>query len=322
LTTLFKTWKRWQPCSRRCCERTDLLTVRTRGMVESTIFKPDSPRRLLVAFAHPDDESFGPAGTIIHYASQGVAVHAICATRGEAGSVDPELLAGYRSLAELRTQELRCAARCLGLTGLHILDYADSGMEGAPENQNPACLFQAPLEEVVGKIVRLVRQIRPQVVITFGPSGGYFHPDHVKMHQAATLAFTAAGDAARFPDQFADGLQPYQPQKLYYTVFPQRLVRILVRILPLLGQNPAALGRNKDIDLKRVAAVEQRLTTRIHVGAHYEAAQRAALCYASQGAGGRRSPIFLGKWLFRYDTYTRAAPPFEGGQVERDLFDE
>ena len=90
-------------------------------------------RRLLVALAHPDDESFGPAGTIIHYARQGVAVHYICATRGEAGHVDPELLARAGSLADLRTQELLCAARHLGLAAVHFLGYRDSGHAG----QNP-----------------------------------------------------------------------------------------------------------------------------------------------------------------------------------------
>ena len=165
--------------------------------METIILKEtDASRRLLVAFAHPDDESFGPAGTIIRYANRGVAVHYICATRGEAGHVDPELLEGYTSVADLRTQELMCAAGHLGLAGLHLLDYHDSGMEGAPENQNPASLYQAPLEEVVERITGLIRQIRPQVVITFDRTGGYFHPDHVKMHTATTQAFHAAGDPA------------------------------------------------------------------------------------------------------------------------------
>jgi hypothetical protein len=108
-----------------------------------TLKETDASRRLLVATAHPDDETFGPAGTIIRYARSGVAVHVICATRGEVGHVDPELLEGYDSLADLRTQELLCAARHLGLAGLHLLDHHDSGMEGAPENQNPDSLYQA-----------------------------------------------------------------------------------------------------------------------------------------------------------------------------------
>jgi LmbE family N-acetylglucosaminyl deacetylase len=290
-------------------------------MESITLKESDASRRLLLAFAHPDDESFGPAGTIIRYANRGVAVHYVCATRGEAGHVDPELLAGYNSLAELRTKELQCAARHLGLAGLHLLDYHDSGMENTPENQNPECLYQAPLEEVGERITGLIRQIRPQVVITFDPSGGYFHPDHVKMHQATTLAFHAAGDPQRFSTQLEQGLLPYQPLKLYYIAFPRWLLRLVARILPLLGQDPAAMGENNDIDLSRIVGVEQAVTTKINVVASFEASQRAARCYASQTSGGENPmPEFLRRWLFRSDSYTRVVPPFEGGRLERDLF--
>lgn len=290
--------------------------------MESTILKDSSAeRRLLVALAHPDDESFGPAGTIARYANQGVAVHYVCATRGEVGHADPELLAGYGSVAELRMEELACAAGHLGLTGLHFLGYQDSGMENAPENQNPACLFQAPMEEVVERITRLIRQIRPQVVLTFDPTGGYYHPDHVKIHQATTLAFHAAGDPEQFPGQLDGGLGTHRPQKLYYTVFPQRLVKLLVRILPLFGQDPAAMGRNKDVNLKRIVDVEQAVTTRIQVDSAFEASQRAARCYASQMSGSESRFLNLyRKWMFRFDQYTRAVPPFKEDEVEQDLF--
>ncbi|MGD9147786.1 MAG: PIG-L deacetylase family protein [Anaerolineae bacterium] len=291
-------------------------------MIESTILKAtDADRRLLVAFAHPDDESFGPAGTIVRYTSHGVAVHYVCATRGEVGHADPELLAGYDSVAELRMAELECAAGHLGLSGVHLLGYHDSGMENTPENQNPDCLFQAPMEEVVGRITRLIRGIRPQVVLTFDATGGYFHPDHVKMHQATTLAFHAAGDPERFPGQLDGGLPAHQPQKLYYTVFPQRLVRLMVRVLPLFGQDPAAMGRNKDVDFKRLVDVERTVTTKIHVAPWFEASLRASRCYASQmsGGDGRVFDLFR-RWMYRYDLYTRIVPPFKDEQVERDLF--
>ncbi len=288
--------------------------------MESIIYRSNAPRRLLLAFAHPDDESFGPAGTIIHYARQGVAVHYACATRGEAGSVDPQLLAGYDSLADLRTIEMRCAAQPLGLTGLHILDYRDSGMENTADNQNPASLFQAPLEDVAEKLACLIRRIRPQVVVTFDPSGGYFHPDHVKMHQATTLAFHTAGDAQHYTRQISEGLAPYQPQKLYYTAFPRAWVRLLIKIMPLLGQNPAAFGRNKDINLQRIAQVEQTVTTRIAVKPYYDNVQQAVRCYVSQLGHARRWPKFLDRWMFRHDAYTRIVPPAHDGQLEHDLF--
>jgi LmbE family N-acetylglucosaminyl deacetylase len=288
---------------------------------ESIIFKKeDSPQRLLIAFAHPDDESFGPAGTIIHYARRGVAVHYVCGTRGEVGTVDPDMLAGYSSLAELRTEELKCAAQPLGLTGLHLLNYHDSGMENSPDNQNPACLFQAPLEDVVEKITRLIRRIRPQVVLTFDPSGGYFHPDHIKMHQATTLAFHAAGDPERFAHQLDNGLMPYQAQKLYYTAFSRTVAKIMVKVLPLFGRDPTALGRNHDVNLKRIVQVEPAVTTKIKVASYYDARQQAAVCHGSQISIRSQLPDFVNKWLSRHDTYTRVVPPFENGQLERDLF--
>lgn len=296
----------------------ELLSMETIRLQESS-----ASRRLLVALAHPDDESFGPAGTIVHYARQGIAVHYACATRGEAGYADPELLEGAGSLAELRTQELECAARHLGLTAVHFLGYHDSGMENAPENQNPACLLQAPLDEVVERITHLIRQIRPQVVLTFDPTGGSLHPDHVRMNQATTLAFHAAGDPARFPEQVEQGLAPYQPQKLYYTVFPLQWAKVAVRLLPLFGQDPEAMGHNKDMNLKRLADQEpQVVTTQIDVSSHLEASQQAALCHASQLSGGyRQFPHFLRRWLLRFDRYARVVPRFEGDRTERDLFE-
>jgi hypothetical protein len=96
---------------------------------------------------------------------------------------------------------------------------------------------------------------------------------------------------------------------------------LVVKILPLFGQDPAALGRNHDIDLKRIAAVEQRVTARIDVGRYFAQGQQAVRCYASQNAnGGLRLPGFVGRWLFRFDRYTRAVPLHEGGALEDDLF--
>src|SRR3989304_5201223 len=88
-------------------------------------------KKILAALAHPDDESFGMGGTLALYAQRGVDVHLVCATRGEAGTVEAEHLEGYASIAERRVAELRCAALRLGLSGVHFLDYRDSGMPGS-----------------------------------------------------------------------------------------------------------------------------------------------------------------------------------------------
>ena len=103
-------------------------------------------RTLLAVFAHPDEESFGPGGTLARYAAEGVDVHLVCATNSKVGVVGKEFMAGYCDPADRRIAELRCAASQLGLSGLHLLGYRDSGMAGSPENSHPDCLAQADLD--------------------------------------------------------------------------------------------------------------------------------------------------------------------------------
>ncbi|MGB5844750.1 MAG: PIG-L family deacetylase, partial [Anaerolineales bacterium] len=122
---------------------------------------------LLAVLAHPDDESFGMGGTLALYAQRGVDVHLICATRGEVGEVAPHFLEGFQSIGELREHELRCAAGNLGLAGVYFLDYRDSGMAGSPENDHPQALAAAPIDEVAAMVTGYIRQLRPQVVLTF-----------------------------------------------------------------------------------------------------------------------------------------------------------
>src|SRR5690349_8467919 len=116
-------------------------------------------RTLLLAYPHPDDESFGNAGTIARYSAAGVAVHYVCATRGEVGTVAPKFLEGHADVGALRTAELLCAARVLGLRAVHFLGYRDSGMVGTADNTNPAAFVQAPLAQVTGQIVAAIRAL-------------------------------------------------------------------------------------------------------------------------------------------------------------------
>ena len=172
---------------------------------------------LLAILAHPDDESFGIGGTLALYAERGVKVHLITATCGEVGTVDPEYLDQHASIAELRVEkELRCAADQLGISDVYVLEYRDSGMPGAPDNEHPQALIQAPIEEVAEKLTHYIRKLRPQVVITHDPIGGYKHPDHIAVHKATVRAFHAAGEVTVFPNE----LPLYQPQKLYFSTSP------------------------------------------------------------------------------------------------------
>ncbi len=267
-------------------------------------------RRLLVVFAHPDDESFGWPGIIARYAAAGVTVHYICATRGEAGTVRPEALGEYADLAALRTAELACAARALGLAAVHHLGYRDSGMAGAAENQHSASLFQAPLEQVRNKVAAMIDFVQPQVVITFDPYGGYGHPDHIKIHQATVAAVTAANRT-----QTASA-----SCKLYFTSMPVMVLRLAILIMRILGRDPRRFGQNRDVDL--VQARDQTLprTTSIEVSAFFEQGERAALCHRSQL--GARPPRLLRQLRGRRENLARAIPPWTGGPIESDLFSD
>jgi LmbE family N-acetylglucosaminyl deacetylase len=281
---------------------------------------PHTPT-LLAVFAHPDDESFGPGGTLARYARSGVDVWLVCATDGDAGTVDAEMLANVASTAHLRAAELCCAAQTLGLRGVDWLGYRDSGMAGSPDNQNPASLYQAPMDEVVGKIVASMRKHRPQVVMCDNQFGGYGHPDHIKLHQATTRAFEIAGDAAQYPEAGP----PWQPQRLYFTAFSPGLLKLLVRVMPLLRQDPRKVGRNHDIDLVQIISWETPIHARVDVRPYLETKDKASACHKSQGGDQDRFkwiPQFIQRRYWGSETFTRGVPaPTPGAAVERDLFE-
>ncbi|MEP7356049.1 MAG: PIG-L family deacetylase [Anaerolineales bacterium] len=278
-------------------------------------------RCLIFVGAHPDDESFGPGGTLARYATSGANVYYACATRGEVGEASAEHLAGHASTGDMRWSEMVCAAKALGLKDVIHLGYRDSGMPGSPDNKAARALAAAPVDEVTARVVKLLRELRPQVVMTFDPIGGYRHPDHIAIHQATVKAFRAAGDAAQFPEAGA----AYQPQKLYYAVFPQFLLKVGARVLPLFGQNPRKFGTNHDIDLVSLTEVEFPVHTVIKLDAQAREAKRtASACHRSQLAGGTSGSGLFGmviRLTERSDTFMRAVPEPKAGEArERDLF--
>ncbi len=190
--------------------------VRRRGKEAQGAKAPDaepalrlrrSPGRVLVATAHPDDETLAMGGTLAWLAHRGLRVTIVCATRGELGWIADPLLATRDSLAAVREQELRRAAQVLGVDDVCLLDYRDGTLPGI----DPA--------ELAGAFAAAIRRLRPQIVFTWGPEGGYGHPDHIAVCRAVTAAFneTAGG--------------PDAAQALYYfAVWPPALVRGLRRL--------------------------------------------------------------------------------------------
>ncbi len=288
--------------------------------MDAPLHKVDlSDNCLVVVLAHPDDESFGMGGTLAWYASKGVKVRLICATYGEAGEVDPALLKNYSSVGALREHELRCAAKYLNLTSVDFLGYRDSGMAGSSENQHAQALIRAPIEEVASEIVYFFRKYKPQVVLTFDPSGGYHHPDHIAVHQATEKAFYLTGD-----DKVRiKGTSPFQPDKLYFHTMPSTFIKILVKIMPLFAINPHQFGKNKDIDLTLMSNQNFPIHARINYHPVANLRDQAAACHASQG--GAQTSGFALTWIRRLlsstDTFMRAYPQPMQGRIEKDLFE-
>jgi LmbE family N-acetylglucosaminyl deacetylase len=277
-----------------------------------------SARRLLFSFAHPDDESFGSGGVIARYVAQGAEVSLICATNGDVGTVSPEMLNGYASVAELRLAELECAAQKLGFKKVYKLGYKDSGMTNSETSKDPLCLWQTPRDQVTRRVVEVIRQVRPQVVITFNRYGGYGHPDHIAIQQATTDAFKLAGDSG----YKTGGQSPYQPQKLYYTTIPVFALRLNLALMRMRRQNPRQVGKNKDIDYLAILDNVEPIHARVDIRDYLLAWDEASACHTSQlGGGFPRLPMSVRRALFSYQGFTRIHPAPRYNRIdETDLF--
>ena len=279
-------------------------------------------KTLLAVLAHPDDETFGMGGTLALYARRGVSVQLVCATRGEVGEIDPEYKETYQSAACLRTQELRCAADMLGIEAIHFLNYRDSGMPGSPDNTHPKALAAQPVEQVAREVAHLIRKIRPDVVLTFDPIGGYRHPDHIAIQQATVLGFSLAGEAD-FIDP--EGLMAFGPEKLYFHTMNRTFLKMAVRVSRLVGQDPRRFGRNKDIDLVSLTEVDFPTHVKVNYREVKDIKAKAAACHASQGGGemnkGLRG-VITSMFGGNIDTFMQAVPELAGDGIKKDLFGE
>jgi LmbE family N-acetylglucosaminyl deacetylase len=279
-------------------------------------------RRLLISLAHPDDESFGLGALIARYVAEGVEVYLLCATNGDVGTVSPEMLNGYKSVAELRLAELDCAAQKLGFKKVFRLGYKDSGMMSSETSNDPQCLWQQWQSDPAGvtrRVVEIIREVQPQVVITFNRYGGYGHPDHIAIQRATVQAFRLANN----PTYVTDGFQPYQPHKLYYNTMPTFLIRLSIWMLRLRGKNPRKMGRNHDVDV--LAILENNrdvIHTKVAIRDYYQAWDEASACHASQGGGrGGYIPRWLRRVVWPTQSFSRVYPEPNHNRVdEYDLF--
>ena len=259
-----------------------------------------APKRLLVVYAHPDDEAFGNAGIILAARAAGVEVQYVCATRGECGTVDEHFLADHADVRALRTAEQLAAAEALDLGAVHFLNYRDSNMPGTPDNQHPEALVMAPVTDVAERVAAIIDAFEPQYLITFPPYGGYGHPDHIAIHHATTMALAQA---------------KWRVSEVYYSTFSTSLLRVIIGVMRLLGKNPRAFGRNGDIDVVRVAEEATPITTSVDCRHVIPAKIAAWKCHASQGGGMTRVPAFLWWWFYGSETLTQVTPAPVGGRT-------
>lgn len=213
------------------------------------------------------------------YHAEGVYTVLVTCTGGEEGEILNPAAASLvegRSLPEVRLEELRRSVAVIGYDELVLLGYRDSGMEGAPSNDNPQSFHMAPLDEAVGRLVAVIRRVRPQVIITYSDEqGGYNHPDHVRVHEISVAAFDAAGDRDRYPDAG----EPYEPKKLYYQVGYREQFLARHRMFEALGLESPYAERHLDRWLNRE---ELSATTRIDVDGFTHARRDALLAHATQ----------------------------------------
>jgi mycothiol conjugate amidase Mca len=281
------------------------------------------PLTIMIVHAHPDDEAIVTGGVLARYSAEGIRTVLVTATLGEEGEIvvpemnTPEVKA---RLAEVRLEELRQAVAILSIDTLEILGYRDSGMVGSESNSHPDSFNMADLDQATGRLVRLVRAYRPQVLVSYNEFGGYGHPDHIACHKITVAAFDAAGDGARYPDAGT----PWTPLKLYYTNLPRRRMQQAWEQMKERGL-PTPLD-DPEFDIARFSVPDEQITTAVEVGDYVQRKLDALLVHRTQIAPDGRFtaiPADIRREMFNYEYFTRVATRVDvpqSGDHEDDLF--
>ena len=273
---------------------------------------------LLAVFAHPDDEAFGTGGTIACYATSGVDVVLVCATRGEAGEISDPSFATPETLGQVREEELRCAAEIMGVKELIFLDYRDSGMAGTPENDDPRAFINAPADAVISTLVGIIRRVQPQIIVTFEPNGGYGHPDHIAIHNHTVSAFHAAADPSYTP-----GKGPaWQTKRMFFTAIPRSFFHDMRTRLEKRGEDTSDLDQLLD---GQEGWLDDDVNVTLDVSSTVEDKWDALNCHRTQFGPGnlfRRLPEEDAKQLLSKEYFALAWPETTPGVHLPDLFSE
>jgi N-acetyl-1-D-myo-inositol-2-amino-2-deoxy-alpha-D-glucopyranoside deacetylase len=247
---------------------------------------PIEARRLVLVHAHPDDESIGTGATMARCAADGTHVTLVTCTLGEEGEVlVPEL---HRLRAEeadqlggYRIGELRAAMDALGVADSRFLGGAgrwrDSGMMGTPANDHPRCFWRADVTEAAGELVRVLREVRPQVLVTYDENGGYGHPDHIQTHRVAMAAVDAAAD----PEFAPEAGDPWQVAKVYWTAVPYSALQAGIEALRAAGETEFFAGVERAEDLP-MGVPDELISTEVDAREFLDAKLDAMRAHATQ----------------------------------------
>lgn len=265
-------------------------------------------RCLLTVHAHPDDEASKGAATVAKYRAQGVRTVLVCCTGGEEGDIlNPAMDRDEvrADLANIRRRELAASVEAIGYEAVVRLGYRDSGMPDSEANARPEAFANAELDEAVGRLVAAIREHRPQVIVTYGDDQrGYPHPDHLRVHDISVPAFERAAD----PDWYPEAGEPFQPLKLYYTVWSR------ARIVAM-HEKFQELGLESPFNERWFERPDQdhQITTRIHIGDFADVRRLALLAHATQI--DPESPF----WFGLPPDVARSVHPFDEYQLARSL---
>ncbi len=277
-----------------------------------------APLCLLSVHAHPDDESSKGAGTVARYHAEGVRTVLVCCTGGEEGDILNPAMDREEVKADIgavRKAELDRAAEIIGYDEVHMLGYRDSGMPDSEANKNPEAFANAPFDEAVDRLATIIRQTRPQVVLTYpDEQQGYPHPDHLRVYDITQPAIDRAAD----PDWVTDA-DPWQVSKVYYSVWSKKRVELThQKYLELELESPYSqewLDRPWH---------DHRITTMIDIEGYAEVRFEALLAHATQIDPA--SPFWFGlprevaSSIHPYDDYIRAMCLVDAPTPEEDLF--
>jgi LmbE family N-acetylglucosaminyl deacetylase len=265
---------------------------------------------LMAVHAHPDDEASSTGGVLAYYADQGIRTIVVTCTNGEFGDAPGQVKPGddghdEQTVAQLRLAELRQSCKILGVSQLEVLGYHDSGMPDWEYKDRPDAFCNIPLAEVSDRIVALIEQYQPQIVISYDPDGMYQHPDHVHAARAAAEATAKSGTPAKF---YQTAMRPSSWRKVWEALreagieMPDREIT--------------------EEEQRQMAEAEERITTSVDIRPVLERKREALMAHASQiqDSWFSKIPPEIAADAFGFETFVRVTDTTGAPVPETDLF--